>query len=204
MAAGSIAPASGAYPHGYGYQALAAVVTEVTGLSVSQMQIAVLPFLTLVTALIAFVAFRVLIGNAFLAGLSALLLFLQPEFVFVVEHGNHEKITHTLVLVLVFLLAASLTRPRTTGIVIGFILAFYLDAWALIATNSFFASSFMMSLTLALTGGVVTLWAARSPAGERGAMRRLVYTVFSCLELFSSSSSTSTRRPATTSGRSTP
>src|SRR5919202_4421845 len=125
MAAGSIAPASGAYPHGYGYQALAAVVTEVTGLSVSQMQIAVLPFLTLVTALIAFVAFRVLIGNAFLAGLSALLLFLQPEFVFVVERGNHEKITHTLVLVLVFLLAASLARSRTTGMVIGFILAFY-------------------------------------------------------------------------------
>lgn len=184
IAVGSIVPASGAYAHGYGYQTIASVVAVVSGLSVSQVQLIVLPFLTLGIAVIAFVAFRALIGNAFLAGLSALLLFIQPEFVFVVERGNHEKITHMLVLVLVFLLAASLTRARTTGMVAGFILAFYLGAWALIATNSFFASSFMVSLALALGGGLITLWFSRSAALERGAMRRLVYTVLSCLALF--------------------
>lgn len=184
VAAGSIVPASGAYAHGYGYQTIAGVVAMVSGLTVSQVQLIVLPFLTLVIALVAFVAFRALIGNAFLAGLSALLLFIQPEFVFVVERGNHEKVTHTLVLVLVFLLAASLTRPRTIGTVAGFILAFYLGAWALIATNSFFASSFMMSLALALGGGLIMLWFSRAAALERGAMRRLVYTVLSCLALF--------------------
>ncbi|HEU4792745.1 MAG TPA: hypothetical protein VFS96_03720 [Nitrolancea sp.] len=184
IAAGSIAPASGAYAHGYGYQTIAAFVAVVSGLTVSQVQLIVLPFLTLGIALIAFVAFRALIGNALLAGLAALLLFIQPEFLFVVERGNHEKITHSLVLVLAFLLAVSLTRPRTTGMVAGFILAFYLAAWALITTNSFFASSFMMSLALALVGGLITLWVSRSAAVERGAMRRLVYTVLSCLALF--------------------
>lgn len=183
IAAGSIAP-TGAYAHGYGYQTIAAVLALVSGLTVSQVQIIVLPFLTLVIALIAFVAFRALTGKAFLAALSALLLFIQPEFVFVVERGNHEKVTHALVLMLVFLLAASLSRPRTMGMVVGFILAFYLGAWALIATNSFFASSFMVSLALALAGGLLTLWVSRSAALERGAMRRLVYTVLSCLALF--------------------
>jgi hypothetical protein len=184
LAAGSIVPASGAYAHGYGYQTVVAAVAVVSGLTVSQVQLIVLPFLTLAIALIAFVAFRALTGNAFLAGLSALLLFIQPEFVFVVERGNHEKITHMLVLVLVFLLVASLTRARTIGMVAAFVLTFYLGAWALIATNSFFASSFMVSLALALCGGLITLWFSRSPALEREAMRRLVYTVLSCLALF--------------------
>lgn len=181
---GTIAPSGGAYPHGYAYQAIATALVVVTGLDVTHVLLIVLPFLTLVTALIAFVAFRALTGNAFLGGLSALLLFIQPEFLFVIERGNHEKVSHTLVLMLVFLLVASLTRQLGVRVLAGFLVAFYLGAWALISTNSFFASSFMASLVLSLIGGSVMLWAARSATDERRAIRRLIYTILSCFALF--------------------
>lgn len=184
LAQGTIAPSGGAYPHGYAYQTIAATLIAVTGLDLSQVVLIVLPFLTLVTGLTAFVAFRALIGNAFLGGLSALLLFIQPEFLFVLQRGNHEKITHTLVLLLVFLLVASFTRQRSVSVIAGFLVAFYLGAWALIATNGFFASSFMTSLALSLIGGSVMLWAARSTMDERHAIRRLIYTTLSCFALF--------------------
>lgn len=181
---GTIAPSGGAYAHGYAYQTIATALVTVTGLDVAHVLLIVLPFFTLVTGLVAFIAFRALTGNAFLGGLSALLLLIQPEFLFVIQRGNHEKITHTLVLLLIFLLAASLTRRPSVPVLAGFLVAFYLGAWALIATNSFFASSFMASLVLSLIGGSVMLWAARSTTDERHAIRRLIYTILSCFALF--------------------
>ena len=142
-----------------------------------------MPFLTLVVALVAFVAFRSLTGSAILGSLSALLLMIQPEFQFVIQRGSHEKVTHMFVLTLIFLLGASVTRKPKTTDVVAYILIFYVVSWSLIATNSFFASSFIASLVLALAGGLVVQRIQHREQTDRGITQKLMYTALSCFAL---------------------
>lgn len=176
---GTISPSGGAYPHGFAYQALITALARVSGIGVMRVDLVVLPFISVGVALAAFVAFRILTGSALLGGIAALLLFIQPEFVFVIERGSHEKTTLTYVLLLLFLLTATLTRGGSGGVVVSYVVVFYVIAWALIATNSFFGSSFFFSLALALAGGALVLWRTRSPHSERALLNRMLYTVLS-------------------------
>lgn len=173
----TIEPPTSAYPNGYGYQSLVIVLSDVTGLREATLQIVVLPFLSLVIALTAFVTMRLLTGSATLGAASALLLFIQPEFLFVVQRGNHEKVTYLLVLLLVFLISISIIRPCTRGSLIAAIVAYYLCLWALISTTSFFASTFLVALGMTVVGGWVMMRIARARVGNDSAMRRLVYTL---------------------------
>lgn len=174
---------SGAYPNGFGYQTIVMTLAQATGLEVVTLQLVVLPFLTLVVGLCAFIALRTLMGNSILGGFAALLLFIQPEFLFVIERGNHEKVTHSFVLILVFLLTASLVRRQTSSSLVAIVLAYYVTVWALISTNSFFASSIVAGLTLALPGGILALRLARSTIAEYESARRTPYTVLASFAL---------------------
>lgn len=183
LAEGTITPAAGSYQHGFGYPALVGAVSSVTGLSITATQLIVLPFMSLVIALAAFVAFRALTGNALLGAVAALLLLIQPEFLFVIQRGSHEKVTQLLVLLLIFLLVASLTRASQPVLVAGFIVTFYLLAWTLIVTNSFFGSSFLASLVLALIGALLALRFVRPLKIEERTVWRLTYASASCFVL---------------------
>lgn len=176
---GTISPSGVAYPHGYAYQSIIVAVSQITGISISRVDLAVLPFLCVAGALIAFITFRLLTGSALLASIAAILLFIQPEFVFEVERGSHEKTTNSYVLLLVFLITVTFARRVGASTVIGYILSFYILAWGLIATNSFFGSSFFVSLALALIGGAVILWLSMRPEEQRVTINRLIYTVIS-------------------------
>lgn len=186
LAQHTIVPSGNVYPHGYAYQTLAATLVLVTGLNVMQVLLVLLPFLALATALIAFVTFRRLTGSELLGSIAALLLFIQPEFLFVIERGNHEKVTDALVLTLVFLLVASFQAEHRLASLVVLIVAFYLCAWCLITTNAFFGSSFMAGLALSLVGGLVMLCLSRSRASETAgsaSLRRLIYTLLAGLVL---------------------
>jgi hypothetical protein len=61
---GTINPAGVAYPHGFAYPTLLATLAEVTGVSVRVLQTTILPWLTVATALVAYVAYRAVTGNA--------------------------------------------------------------------------------------------------------------------------------------------
>jgi len=176
---GTISPSGVAYPHGYAYQSIIVAVSQITGISISRVDLAVLPFLCVAGALIAFITFRLLTGSALLGSIAAILLFIQPEFVFEVERGSHEKTTNSYVLLLVFLLTVTFARSVRTSSIIGYIISFYILAWGLIATNSFFGSSFFVSLALALIGGAIVLWLSMRPDEQRGTINRLIYTVIS-------------------------
>jgi hypothetical protein len=176
---GTISPSGVAYPHGYAYQSIIVAVSQVTGVSVARVDLAVLPFLCAVLALIAFIAFRLLTGSALLGSIAAILLFIQPEFIFEVERGSHEKTTNGYVLLMVFLITATFARSVSTSTVIGYIISFYIIAWGLITTNSFFGSSFFVSLALALIGGAIALGLSFRPGGQRTTINRLIYTVIS-------------------------
>ena len=178
---GTILPDTGSYQHGYNLSGARHRVLpgDGTGCDAGR-NWSSLPFLSLAVALVTFVAFRGLLGDAVVAGIATMLLFMQPEFVFVIGRGNHEKITYILILSLVFLLTASLTRERTVRVQVACTSAFYLIAWGLITTNFFWASSFLASLLLALGGGALALALAKGLRGERATLRRLAYTTASC------------------------
>ncbi len=166
----------GAYPNGFGYQSIVITVMELTGLSMATLQLAILPFLSVIVALCAFLAMRALTGNAIIGGLASLLLFIQPEFLFVIQRGNHEKVTHIFLLSIVYLLVTSVIREHRLANMAALVVAYYVTVWALIVTNSFFASSFLVGLGLAVFGGVIALRLFRTAASEHHPAWRLRYT----------------------------
>jgi hypothetical protein len=151
---GTITPAGVTYDHGFAYPTLLATLAEVTGVSVRILQTTILPWLTVATALVACVAFRAVTGNAQAGAMGASFLLLQPDFLFVNQRGSHEKMTWTLVLALLFALAASL-RARRLGEVGPLVVVFYLCGFAVICTNAFFGSSLTTVILFAAVGSAV-------------------------------------------------
>jgi hypothetical protein len=154
MNEGTITPRTSAYDHGFAYPTTVAMLAEVTGLPIAALQTTLLPWLTVATGLMAFVAFRTTMGSGRAGALSAMLLLVQPDFLFVNQRGSHEKVTWTLVLAIVYALMASL-GGRKFGQVAPNIVVFYLCGFALICTNAFFGSSFTTVILLALLGSLI-------------------------------------------------
>jgi hypothetical protein len=116
--------------------------------------------------------------------LAGLLLLLQPDVLFVTLRGSHEKLVWPLMMVALTLLCLSLRRPgRSTVAYAG---SFYLAVFALIATNVFFASTFLVAIIFSLGLGLLVsrlpgqgLRARASPVRLTG-LRRLLYISLSC------------------------
>ena len=172
-------PSSGAYPFGYAYPALNTVLSHVTGLPIAMMQTYVQPFLIVLLVPVAYAAFRSLTGERATALLASLLLFLQPEFLFESMRSSHAKVTWLLALTMLFVLARSL-REQHGGWALGrWVFLFYLAAFALIASSSFFASSYLFGVAFAFAGGwVLARWRGEQWPSSR--LARLTYVALSC------------------------
>lgn len=180
---GDLVPQAGAYPNGYGYQALVVHLTAVTGLSPGILQSLGAVLLAFWVVLPAWLAYREFTRSEAAASLATLILLVQPEFLFPLLRGTHEKFTRGLMFLLLFLLLRSL-RAKDMRRVIGLVAAFYLAGYALIALNSFFANSFMVAIGLALLliwalAGRAALAADRHPY----MLRRLGLIILSLLVL---------------------
>lgn len=151
---GTITPSHNAYDHGFAFPTLIASMAAVTGLSVQAVQLVVLPWLLLALSLVAFIAFRAVAGSARTGAIAALLLLVQPDFLFVSQRGSHEKMTWTLVLALLYALITSLEGRRLRHVA-PLVITFYLCGFALLSTNAFFGSSFTTIILLSLVGSVV-------------------------------------------------
>jgi hypothetical protein len=151
---GTITPDRYAYNNGFAYPTLLAFLASVTGLPIRELQTTVLPWLMVALALMAFAAFRAVTGSARAGAIAASLLLVQPDFLFVVQRGSHEKTTWIYVLALLFALITSLGQRRH-GAVAPYVVVFYLCGFALICTNAFFGSSFTTVILLSLLGGYV-------------------------------------------------
>ena len=171
---GTINPAGVAYDHGFAYPTLLATLAEVTGVSVRVLQTTILPWLTVATALIAFVGFRAVTGNARAGAVAASFLLLQPDFLFVNQRGSHEKMTWTLVLALLFVMAASL-RARRLGEVGPLVIVFYLCGFAVLCTNAFFGSSLTTVILIGAVGSAVVARRFLGFADRPPLVRRLFY-----------------------------
>jgi hypothetical protein len=171
---GTINPAGVTYDHGFAYPTLLAILAEVTGVSVRVLQTTILPWLTVATALVAYVAFRTVTGNARAGAVAASFLLLQPDFLFVNQRGSHEKMTWTLVLALLFVMAASL-RARRLGEVGPLVIVFYLCGFAVLCTNAFFGSSLTTVILIGAVGSAVVARRFLGFADRPPLVRRLFY-----------------------------
>lgn len=136
------------YANGFGYPAIVALLSSYTGLSITQLQVLVIPFLLVVPILAGYVTFRAILGTR--KGLfAAVLLLLHPFFLFSAFRTTHEKFTYTFILLAICSLYVTFA-VRSTATKGRFILTGYLMIIGLIFLNVFFASSFIMAVAISL------------------------------------------------------
>ena len=186
VAEGTITPTKDLYGLGFAYQVVSSFIVLTTGLSFAELQLLVYPLLAAGLSLVAYAMYRALTGDPTAGALAALLLFLQPEFLFVIFRGSHEKLTWLLAMLAVFILSKSFSesdRPARLAVYVGL---FYVAALGLVASNSFFASSFILAIGLSLLGGLAIrhLQRRRASTGVQPGHARLLYVVMSATVLW--------------------
>ncbi|MCX6024289.1 MAG: hypothetical protein NTZ05_21690 [Chloroflexi bacterium] len=167
------------YWNGFTYQVLGASLIYWTGWDISYIQVAVSPFLGLLPVVLIMLLYREILPGNRLADLGVLLILLQADFLLITSRGSHEKYSLTLLaMVLLALLRAYSSAARFSDFW-PWLLLFYLGVFALLATNIFFAGSFLATLASAALGAHVMertgLWRPQR------SFRPLVYTLLACL-----------------------
>lgn len=180
---GTITPEMGAYPFGYLYPTLNTFLAQLTGVPVQSLQMFVQPFLIVLLVPIGFAAFRSLTGSSIVALLASLLLFLQAEFLFEAMRSSHAKVTWILALVMLFVLARSFQTGKNGRQLFAWVIVFYLIAFGLVTSSSFFASNYIFGLAFAFVGTLVLLSLPRTKELITPQMRRLSYVTLSSLIL---------------------
>lgn len=164
---GQIVPQYHSYQAGYGYPVSLAFLSAVTGVDVQHLQQGASLWL-LVFILVVFVCYRELVGDTVTALLAAALLLIQPDFLFYILRGSHEKLTWFCMMASLWCIARSYRHRQSLGQVAIYIGCFYLLVWAMIASSVYFASTFLAALGLSFAlGGVLLFWRKRdeSPYG---------------------------------------
>ena len=145
-----LAGAGGAYLNGFTYTAVSVTLVTMTGVDPAFLQQVAFPLLSAALVLPAWCMYRELCGGARAAGLAVLLLFAQPEFLFVILRGSHERVLRLFMMVAFWILLRSFQfrdQPRAFATHVSL---FYAIGFGLIATNTFFGVSFLAAVTAAL------------------------------------------------------
>lgn len=151
---GKLIPTHGEiYANGYVYQVLSTFIVSLTGLDVAALQRLVYPLVASLVVLPAWTLYRELTGSARGAVLATILLFTQPEFLFMILRSSHEKFTRTFMLVCLFLLVRSFRLRGRPWSLAAHVMLFYLTAFALIASNNLLGHSFIFAVTTSLLLG---------------------------------------------------
>ncbi len=180
-------PPSGWYPNGYGYQVLVTFLSQISGAPIGFIQRSAAILLAIWIIPPAWLLYRELVGSARGATLATLFLLVQPELLFVLARGTHEKFTRGLMLLSLFLLIRSLRSADRLARFASMIICFYLCIYAVISFNTFLANSFVLAVLLAL----VLCWVvireqpfSLRPAAQAGVLvQRLMFVSVICLIL---------------------
>jgi hypothetical protein len=151
---------------------------EISGLSIAGLQVFAAGLLAAWLAFPAWLLYRELTGSSVGATIASAIIFVQPEFLFLVLRGTHEKFTRGMMFLCLYLIARSLRSYRRVPVFAGLLLASYLISFGLITFNTFQASSFILAMGVAL---VLTWFGMRVRTlqfqGAEVAVRRLGLTV---------------------------
>ena len=152
--ADSILEATRAYDHGYGYQSFLIFLKEMTGLELHTLQLLVVPLATSLTSLVAFMAIKMITGSAYSAFFATILLYLQPDFIFVTWRGSHESIDWILVLCMIFVLARTVKGDLRIRAAWRYVFLFYILFFGLVSSSTFITTSLVGVILLAFLFGV--------------------------------------------------
>jgi hypothetical protein len=167
------------YFNGYAYQVIAAFVLGVTGLDVVRLQQLVFPFAILLLATPACLLLYEISGSKRCALVGAVLLFTQPEFLFVVLRGSHEKFGRLFLILALYLLFRSFKYRDKLGLFATYIALFYLAVYGLLASNFLIGFSFVAALAFGLAAGaLLETFRLRSVKMIGATSRRLFLVVF--------------------------
>jgi hypothetical protein len=154
-AADSLRNADQPYPNGVGYVSIVLFLEEITGLQLQTLQMYVMPMAAAFNVLVLYIGYRAMLRMPLVALMAALFAYLQPDFLWVTWRGSHEKFTWMLVITLIFVLARSFATWNQPRLLTRFVILFYIIAFAMITSNVFFASSFVVAILLSFTGANV-------------------------------------------------
>jgi hypothetical protein len=140
------------YPNGYGYQALAAFLLAIAGLSLANLQIYGAALLVVWNVAPAWLAYRSLTGSVRGATLATIVLLVQPEYLFPLLRGTHEKFTRGLIFLAIYLFMrlAVGERRRTLG---SDLLLYAVTVYTLLSFNNLLANS--VAVALAISAGLL-------------------------------------------------
>jgi hypothetical protein len=144
-----LVPDSRVYPNGYAYQFLILSLSSVLGLQLGQAQVFVGYLLLAWPFVLSWLFYREVLDTLYGAFWASAILFAQPDFLFPLMRGTHEKFTRGLIFLALYLLARNLRRQRELSHLFGTTISFYLTIFALMAMNSLFTTSLVTGLCLA-------------------------------------------------------
>ena len=164
---GTIQPLRYVYIAGYNYQAIATALVQLGGITPSQLVILLLPFFVVLSVPLLFLLYRELLGNPdgkYTAALLATsLLLFQPEILFSLTRGNHEKVTLPLIMLATYFLANSLQLEIDWRRFLLYAGLFIMATLAVLSSNIIFASAYLATVGLSLLGNLFLLrWRAHS------------------------------------------
>jgi hypothetical protein len=172
------------YPNGYMFGAVSTFILALTGLETATLLQALYPLVSATLVIIAWPLYRELTGSGKGATLATLLLFIQPEFLFVILRGSHERVLRALLFLSLFVLVRSFRFAGRTRAYSAYVFLFYLSVYGTIATNSLFGSSYVWALAVALTGSwVAGYFGPGLKAVSQRLQKRLIYVPLTCVVL---------------------
>ncbi len=180
----TILTSGGTYGNGYGYQALVVLSNHITGLDLGVFQTYLGTLLIVWTVFVAWLFYREITQSNLATGLAMFILLAQPELLFALLRGTHEKFSRGLMFLCLYLLVRSILARRQLRLFVSFLLAFYLAGYALISFNNLLAISFIAALALALALSLFIRQLNRArPDNNSATRRRLLYAVLILLVL---------------------
>lgn len=182
---GTLVPPDGRYySNGFTYQSITVALIAITGLDLVTLQQLFYPLTAALLVLPAWLLYRELVGSPQGATLATILLFSQPEFLFVILRSSHEKFTRALMLLCLYLLARSFRIRESRWSFALYIGLFYLSTLTFIASNNLLAHSFIFAVGLALLLGRLFERRVFQVSSRRSAIyRRLGYALSISLAL---------------------
>ncbi len=163
---GALAPAGRyLYLNGFLYQVLGAVLAQVTGLGVVDVQHWLMPLLGMALTFVAFIFYLRIFRSPTLAAIATTLLHLQGDFIYTTLRSSHEKVDFLLIFVSLLVLVLSVQWFESLRERLALAIVYYLVILAENTNNVFFASTFTVTLVLSFL-----LWYGLS----RYAQRRLL------------------------------
>ena len=146
------------YLNGYNYQSLVMMLSQLTGIEISAIQQLFLPLLLPLTMLLAYLLLSEISGSKYFGFLGAAIMMTQPELMFVVMRGSHEKIGRPLMLLALLTLFWSLRSRKEPRKFLASILMFYLAIYGYISCNFLLGTSFLAALLFAMLAAMVVRW----------------------------------------------